>query len=172
MQTERLIIRRFAPTDLVDFLAYQDDPVVRRYLRGEPMTREQAADFLTAQAALPGDTLDAWHGYAVQHIGEGRVIGDVGVWLSSQPGQRDTGDIGFQFHPAFHGQGYAGEAVRAFLYHVFETPALRRITATCHPANTSSWTLMKRLGMRQVEASDDQVRYDLTREQWQRGISA
>jgi ribosomal-protein-alanine N-acetyltransferase len=167
--SERVIIRRFAVSDLADFLAYQADPVVRRYLLGEPMSPDEAAGYLAAQAALPDRTLDAWHGYAVQETAGGRVIGDVGVWLSSQPEQSDSGDVGFQFHPAFHGRGYAREAMQAFLPHVFETLARQRITATCKSANTSSRALMQRLGMHLDRESDDEVQYGLSRERWRAG---
>ncbi|WP_305788322.1 GNAT family N-acetyltransferase [Symbioplanes lichenis] len=165
-ETPRLLVRRFTPGDLDDFLAYQSDPEVRRHLPGTPMTREQAADYLRVQAGLDERAPGAWHGYAVQHLADDRVIGDIGVWLPAEPA--GVPDIGFQFHPACHGRGYAREAVRAFLPHVFETLALPRITATCAPANTASQALMKRLDMRLLSATSQDIQYGLTREQWQR----
>jgi RimJ/RimL family protein N-acetyltransferase len=157
-------VRRFAPGDLADFLAYQGDPVVRRHLPGEPMSTEQAVDYLAAQAVLDEKAVNAWHGYAVQHRADDRVIGDVGVWLAAD---RDgTGDVGFQFHPDYHGQGYAREAMETFLAYVFETLALPRVTAGCDAANRRSWGLMERLGMHQIEKSPEKVQYGLTREQW------
>ncbi|MEU8819199.1 GNAT family N-acetyltransferase [Actinoplanes sp. NPDC048796] len=160
MRSERLAIRRFAATDLTDFLAYQSDPVVRRYLPGEPMSAAQAAGYLAVQADLDDGVRDAWHGYAVHHLGEDRVIGDVGVWLPARPA--GTGDVGFQFHPGFHGRGYAFEAMRAFLPYAFATFALRTVTATCSPANTASWGLMERLGMHRIEETGEYVKYGLT----------
>ena len=167
MRSPRLIIRRFAVEDLADFLAYQADPVVRRYLPGEPMSPEQAIDYLNAQAVLDETAVDAWHGYAVQQTA-GRVIGDIGVWLSSRPEDANSGDVGFQFHPDVHGRGYAREAMQAFLPHVFETLGLQRITATCHAANTSSRRLMERLGMQLIHRTAEELRYGLSRQRWLR----
>ncbi|MFI1990881.1 GNAT family N-acetyltransferase [Actinoplanes sp. NPDC020271] len=164
VRTARLLLRRFTPGDLEDFLDYQGDPVVRRHLPGEPMTPAQAADYLTAQSTLDDGKLDAWHALAVHHVADDRVIGDVGVWLPADPAA--TPDAGFQFHPAYHGRGYAREAVHALLRHVFATLAPPRVTATCSPANTASQALMRRLGMRLVSATADDVRYELTRDDW------
>ncbi|MCY1143065.1 GNAT family N-acetyltransferase [Actinoplanes sp. Pm04-4] len=164
MRTARLLVRRFTPADLDDFLGYQADPEVRRHMRGEPMTPERAADYLKAQSVLDDHAPGAWHAFAVQHLADDRVIGDIGVWLPAEP--EAIPDIGFQFHPAYHGRGYAREAVEAFLHHVFETLALPQITATCAPANTASQALMKRLGMRLTSATPQDVQYSLTRDQW------
>ncbi|WP_306215089.1 GNAT family N-acetyltransferase [Actinoplanes sp. RD1] len=168
-RTPRLIVRRFTTGDLDDFLAYQADPEVRRHLPGEPMSPARAAGYLRAQAELDDRARAAWHGYAVQHVADDRVIGDVGVWLPADPAA--TPDIGFQFHPARHGQGYAREAVRALLRHCFEGLGLPRVTATCDPANTASQALMRRLGMRPAKDTPDTVQYDLSREQWLAGAA-
>ncbi|MBM2620474.1 GNAT family N-acetyltransferase [Actinoplanes sp. LDG1-06] len=101
VKTPRLILRRFTTDDLDDFLGYQSDPIVRRHLLGSPMTAAQAADYLTTQSVLDNGALDSWHALAVHHVADDRVIGDVGIWLPANP--RATPDIGFQFHPAYHG---------------------------------------------------------------------
>nr|WP_269329831.1 GNAT family N-acetyltransferase [Kineosporia babensis] len=159
-----MIIRRFTTSDLSDFLAYQADPVVRRFIPGEPMSQRQAASYLAVQAALDEHAVNAWHAYAVEHAGEQRVIGDVGIWLAEEPPR--TGDVGFQFHPGFHGQGYAREAMHAFLPHVFETMDVETVTATCDTPNTASWGLMKRLGMRMVRQSPEQTQFALTHQEF------
>jgi ribosomal-protein-alanine N-acetyltransferase len=164
MRTRRLLIRRFAPTDLDDFLAYQGDPQVRKYLRGAPMDADQAAHYLTVQAALDERAVDAWHGYAVQHVGSGAVIGDIGVYLASAV----EGDVGFEFHPGFHRQGYGHEAMTAFLSYVFDSLRLDRVTAGCDQANSASRALLGRLGMnlRTPITEDASCRYELTRDRW------
>lgn len=161
VDTPRLLIRPFTADDLTDFLSYQADPEVRRYLPGDPMTPDKAADYLRAQSALDDHALDAWHGFAVHHKADDRMIGDIGVWLPADPA--NAPDVGFQFHPAYHGKGYATEAVEAFLHHVFQTWSPPRITATCNPANTASRALMTRLGMRLHTENPQFIQYDLSR---------
>lgn len=166
LRTSRLLIRSFSPADLGDFCAYQADPRVRQYQHGQPMGVQQAAHYLTVQAGLDERELSSWHGYAVQHVESGTVIGDIGVYLES----RAEGDIGFQFHPGFHRQGYGCEAMTAFLPYVFETLGLERVTAGCEPANRASRALLGRLGMQQrTPAAVGDCHYDLTRAQWQDG---
>jgi RimJ/RimL family protein N-acetyltransferase len=130
------------------------------------MTAEQAAEYLAAQAVLDEQRVDSWHARAVQHLATGRVIGDIGVWLPGQPERLGTGDIGFQFHPDFHGQGYAREAMQTYLAYVFETLALPRITAGCDVANTQSQGLLERLGLHRLEQTEKTVQYGLSRESW------
>ncbi|GAB6902022.1 GNAT family N-acetyltransferase [Kineosporia succinea] len=162
--TARVTVRRFAPGDLDDFLTYQSDPVVRAHLPGEPMSAGAAAGFLARQADLDERQTDAWHAFAVHHPGDDRVIGDVGVWLAAdRPG---TGDIGFQFAPAYHGQGYAREAMQQFLPYLFETLDLGEVTAGCDSVNRASWGLMRRLGMELMTDDGTVRRYRLRAGTW------
>jgi len=166
LRTPRLVIRRFAPADLGDFLAYQADPRVREHMQGKPMDAVQAADYLAVQSIVEEHKPNTWHGYAVEHANTGTVIGDIGVYLDAAvPG---SGDVGFQFHPAYHRQGYGLEAATAFLSYVFTTLDLDRVTAGCAPANQASAGLLERLGMRRrpEPAADGSNLYDLSRAGW------
>lgn len=164
--TSRLRVRRFAEADLQDFLAYQGLPGVRRFMRGEAMGREEAVRYLAGQAALAEDARGKWHGFAVEHLAQGRVIGDVGVFLQVDP--PDEGDVGFQFHPDCHGKGYAAEATQVLLRHLFTELDLRRVTASCDEENVASFRLMERLGMRRVAQAEHESGhvYSLDREEW------
>jgi ribosomal-protein-alanine N-acetyltransferase len=163
VRTRRLVVRRFTLDDHQDFAAYQADPQVRKHVPGEAMTAEQATHYLAAQAVLDEHTIKTWHGYAVQHIESGTVIGDVGIYLVSAV----EGDIGCQFHPGFHHQGYGLEAMTAFLSYVFETLKLNQVTAGCDQANTASSALLERLGLQRISSgSDGSYRYELTRDDW------
>ena len=164
LRTRRLVVRRFTPADLEDFCAYQADPEVRRYMSGDPMDADQAAKYLSSQAVLDEREIKAWHDYAVELAESGTVIGNVGVYLASEV----EGDIGFQFHPGFHRQGYGLEAATAFLAYLFEELGLERVTAGCDPANDASHGLIGRLGLRpQAQAvTAGGYNYELTREEW------
>jgi [ribosomal protein S5]-alanine N-acetyltransferase len=153
--TARLVIRPFESSDIDDFLSYQSHPDVRRFLPGEALTPAEAAVFITTQSELAESERDRWHDWAVQHLIDGRVIGDVGVYLPSTA--RTEGDLGFQFHPGYHGFGLAREATGALLEHLFGTMALTRITASCHEKNEPSARLLLDLGMVEVagEQPDD-----------------
>ncbi|RYG28255.1 N-acetyltransferase [bacterium] len=164
--TPRLTVRPFAPSDLDDYLAYQRLPEVRRYLRGAPMSPGAARHFLEFQAEARGDERGRYHAYAVEHRGDQKVIGDVGIFLSEDPS--DEGDIGFQFHPAYQGRGYATEAVEALLQHLFNDLDLIRVTGGCDARNLASAGLMERVGMSRVPEgpSAGNATFELWREHW------
>ena len=66
----------------------------------------------------------------------------------SSEAQADQAELGWALHPEESGKGYATEAVRAVLQVCFEDLGLRRVTASCFAANTASYRLMERVGMR------------------------
>jgi RimJ/RimL family protein N-acetyltransferase len=65
-----------------------------------------------------------------------------------QETQTRQGDIGFVFHPAYHGKSYAFEAAREMLRLGFERVGFHRIEGRCDARNGASARLMERLGMR------------------------
>ena len=137
METNRLIIRPFAVEDAEDLYAYLSREKVVRYEPYPPFTREQAAEEAVRRAS------DA-NFYAVVLRETGRVIGN----LYFAPGDFDTWELGYVFHDAYWGRGYATEACRVLLMEAFAKENVHRVIAMCNPENTASWRLMERLGMR------------------------
>ena len=153
METTRLIIRPFTAADADDLYAYLSREEVVRYEPYPPFTREQAAEEAARRAndpnfyavvlkETPSDSLPA-----ASSLGEGAmgcVIGN----LYFAHGDFDTWELGYVFHDAYWGRGYAAEACRALLAEGFGSGKVRRVIAMCNPENTASWRLMERLGMR------------------------
>jgi len=163
--TKRLTIRRFYESDLDDFLSYQSHPIVREYARGQPFDREGAAAMLKQQAFLRDDARDVYHSFAVVLTKEEKVIGDIGLYLPSDKAK--IGDLGFQFHPDYHGQGYATEAAQALIQHAFLSWNLTHITASCDARNLRSRQLIERLGMSlQPSEESGSISYELTSKAW------
>jgi RimJ/RimL family protein N-acetyltransferase len=77
----------------------------------------------------------------------GELIGDVLLaWTSAE---HRCGEIGYVFHPAYAGHGYATEAAHRVLHLAFDDLGLHRVTARLDAENQSSARLVARLGMRQ-----------------------
>jgi aminoglycoside 6'-N-acetyltransferase len=57
-------------------------------------------------------------------------------------------EIGFTLAPEYQGKGYATEAVRGLLNHLFVERNLHRVSAECDARNAASAGLLKRLGFR------------------------
>ncbi|AHI00097.1 GNAT family protein [Kutzneria viridogrisea] len=152
IETERLLLRAFTEDDFEGLRAVQSDPEVTRYLYYEPRSEQEVREALrlrilrTSLEPASGEAEHAVVEHAVVLRETGELIGDVQVALVSA--EHRTGEIGFVFHPAHHGRGYAGEAARAVLRSGFHDHGLHRIIGRCDARNTASSGLMERLGMR------------------------
>nr|WP_196792277.1 GNAT family N-acetyltransferase [Motilibacter deserti] len=140
-------MRPFAESDLDDVHDLRSRPEVSRYLYGEPLSRDEAREFLGGRmeaVALEkeGDSL----ALAVVVPRLGRVLGQVSLnWRSAEHAQ---GEVGFVFHPDAQGHGYATEAAAQMLRLGFEGLGLHRVYGRCDDRNTKSAAVMERLGMR------------------------
>ncbi len=143
VRTERLGLRRFTTADAEAFAAYRSMPEVARYQSWDaPVSLTDALelveDFAQGDPATPG-----WFQYAIDL--DGVLIGDLGVNLHDNLRQAE---LGFTLSPAYQGNGYATEAVRALLDHLFIEWNLHRVSAECDARNTASARLLERVGFR------------------------
>lgn len=120
----------------------------------------QAEAFLRRQSELRDDARDTYHAFAVERLADNRLIGDVGMYL---PSTERVGDLGFQFDPGSHGQGFAFEATTALIAYAFKNWGLDLVTSHCDVRNVPSYRLMERLGMKRVEDDGTSLGYELKR---------
>ncbi|MFI7103751.1 GNAT family N-acetyltransferase [Streptomyces sp. NPDC050161] len=147
LRTERLDLRPVTLDDTTAIHAYRSLPEVSRYLYSDPVDETTVHETVAAQAArttlrTSGDVLQL----AVVIRETGHLIGDVTFVLTSTTHRQ--GRIGYVFHPAHSGHGYATEAARALLEIGFKDLHLHRIQAELDGRNTASARLLERLGMR------------------------
>jgi RimJ/RimL family protein N-acetyltransferase len=74
----------------------------------------------------------------------GKVIGD----LEYTKGEDGNYEIGYEFNEKYGKKGYATEACKSLIAHLFLTLNARRISADMDEPNVNSWRLMERLGFR------------------------
>jgi RimJ/RimL family protein N-acetyltransferase len=77
-----------------------------------------------------------------------QAIGWVSVRVAERSGS--SAELGYSLLAGYRGSGYAGEAVRALVDHVFETTSLRHLEACCLPANVPSRKLLSRAGFTEL----------------------
>lgn len=144
LETERLLVRRFGPDDLEPFAALCADPRVMRYVGdGRPLPRSEVERWIAVCQQKYAD-----RGYGTSAVFEkstGRFIGYCGVVRA--PGN-DFDELIYVYHVDTWGSGYATEAARAMIDHVFSCSRLDRIFATIHPDNTASVRVAVKLGLR------------------------
>ncbi len=138
IETERLRIRLLTGDDWHAVHAYTSDPGVLTYLPEEVMTEEQTRQFVATSMT------EEARAYAVDLRAEDRLIGHISFhpWFAPR-----IYEIGWVFHPRYHGQGYATEAAAALLRYGFTSLQVHRVIATCQPENTPSSRVMEKLGM-------------------------
>jgi RimJ/RimL family protein N-acetyltransferase len=176
IRTERLILRHPEPGDVDAAFERRNLAEVARYQDWElPYTREQAERSNAKAVAMDGPTDgEGWSITVVDAAAPERILGDLYVELKW--GGR-TGVIGYTFHPAHWGKGYATEASQALVEHLFTVIGVRRVEASLHPDNPPSARVLEACGMifegltRESfwvgdECSDDLL-YGMTRTDWE-----
>ncbi|HEY3505994.1 MAG TPA: GNAT family N-acetyltransferase [Actinocatenispora sp.] len=146
--TDRLVLRRFTPDDLDALYAYQRLDEVARYLYRPAYGRERAAEVIAERAAAPwrweadGDDVVL----AVCRRDAPGVLGELVLTLRNARARQ--AEIGWVFHPAHGGHGYATEGARALAVHAFDVLGAHRVYARLDAENTASARICQRLGMR------------------------
>jgi RimJ/RimL family protein N-acetyltransferase len=145
IETERLLLRAWQPSDEAPFAALNADPEVTRYLRG-PMRRDESDDLLARIRAHWQD-----HGfglYAVEVKDDGAFAGFVGLAVPSfLPEVLPAVEVGWRLAREHWGNGYATEGARASLVHGFGELGLAQIISIIDPRNAASVRVAERLGM-------------------------
>ena len=145
IETERLLLRAWQPSDEAPFAALNADPEVTRYLSG-PMRRGESDELL---ARIRGHWQEHGFGlYAVEVKERGEFAGFVGLAIPSfLPDVLPAVEVGWRLAREHWGNGYATEGARASLRHGFEELELRQIISIIDPRNTASVRVAQRLGM-------------------------
>ena len=176
LETPRLILRRFADSDLASFRAYRNDPLVARYQSWETCSEQEAVDFINEQKELEVGTPGRWFQFAIELKGEGTLIGDCS--LKVDHGDARQAEVGFTLAREQQGRGYATEAVSRVLDYAFMSLGLHRVVAITDCENRASAALLERLGMRREGHFiqnvwfkgrwGDEYLYAILREEWRR----
>lgn len=151
IETERLLLRRWRPADVLPFHAMGQDPEVMRYL-GPALDVAACAATVVRMNAMADATEDCF--WAIERREDKAFLGFCGV----KPGPAGTpidgkAEIGWRLSRAAWGQGFAREAASACLDRAWQRQT-DRVHAITVPANARSRGLMIRLGMTQVEAGE------------------
>jgi RimJ/RimL family protein N-acetyltransferase len=145
LETERLLLRDWQPSDDAPFAALNADPEVTRYLNG-PMTRSESDELV---ARIRGHWQNHGFGlYAVEVKDSGAFAGFVGLAIPSfLPDVLPAVEVGWRLAREHWGKGYATEGARASLRYGFEELELRQIISIIDPDNAASVRVADRLEM-------------------------
>ena len=156
-ESERLLIRNFRPDDWqalqAMIVAYQMSDAAK-YEDSWPTSDE---DMENIACWFAGG--DAYLATCLKSTGE--LIGFVAIERRDVPDKR-LHNLGYIFHPAHYGKGYATEACRAAMVHVFNDMGADGFLTGTKPDNEASVRLLNRLGFSDVGNGE----YTLSRETW------
>jgi RimJ/RimL family protein N-acetyltransferase len=146
LQTPRLVMRQWQPSDHDEYIELFTDPEVARYIFLErPVRREQ---LLEASAGYLRQWQERGFGpFAVLDKMTRAWIGQLGLnYLAHWPGP-DKIEVGWELHRAWWGRGLATEGALAALRFGFDEHRLPRIISTTVPDNHASWRVMEKIGL-------------------------
>jgi len=174
LHTARLRLRPLDDPDAADLFALHSNPYVLRYWDAPPWSeRVRAERFITACRQMAQEGTGARARLAVDL--DDSFIG----WCSLNRWNPDyrSASLGYCFHHAAWGHGYATEAAHALLRWAYDTLDLNRVQAEADTRNAASRRVLEKLGfvyegtLREDcvvdgEVSDTDV-FGLLRREWQ-----
>ncbi|KAF7560854.1 hypothetical protein G7046_g3296 [Stylonectria norvegica] len=155
LETDRLVIRRYAVSDAPAMSKAGDDPLVTENLRDgfpSPYTLQAAEEFLE-MVVKPKETAYPEHnGIFLKPNTKDNpsdqlvFIGAIGIIPKGDVYYR-TWELGYWLGRSAWGKGYGTEAVAGFTRWVFATwPRLNRLEATAYSRNLGSANVLKKCG--------------------------
>lgn len=145
--TSRLLLRNFRASDLEAFLAYRNDLKVAQYQGWQiPYSREKGEAFIQEVQSIHAPKQGEWMQVAVVLKKTDELVGDIGCVLKQ--GDERQAVVGYVIASPHWRNGYAYEAMQAWLDHLFEDLDLHRVVADCDTENTASYQLLEKLGFR------------------------
>jgi putative hydrolase of the HAD superfamily len=173
VRSERILVNRFAERDIAELAAHRNDPALVRFQGWTlPYTEAHAAALIERGDA---DLLDGVQ-LAIR-LHDGTIVGD--MMVSPAPGVGHVLELGITVGSRYQGRGYATEALRAMIAHLFTFDAVHKLMAYVATANAPSLRVFDRLGFRREGLSRDgyrlhdgslidEVLFGLTRPEWSR----
>lgn len=176
LQTKRLSLRQWQPSDHVLFAEINEDPEVMEHYPSI-LNEEESNSFAKKLEALI--TKIGWGFWAVELKSNKQFIGFVGLHKpeADLPFTPCT-EIGWRLSKKHWGKGYATEAANAALKYAFEILQLDEVVSFTSPQNIKSKSVMERLNMVDTQQNfehpsipaehklREQVLYKITRAQW------
>lgn len=145
IETERLLLRRFAESDAeAVFANWMGDGETTKYL---DVRREITADSVREVVRKWAEAYAApeFYNWAVVPRGESEPIGHIEA--SVKDAYNEEGEIGYCIGRGFWNRGYATEALAAVLRFLLGEVGFRRIEASHSVENPASGRVMRKAGM-------------------------
>jgi RimJ/RimL family protein N-acetyltransferase len=146
IKTERLVLRPLRPSDAGPITLHCSDKRVARMTTSIPHPFPPGAAEAYIEGTLSGRrNEEVWAIDATPSDGE-ELIGVLGY-------KTEPGELGYWVGPPSWNIGFATEAVRALVAHLFSARGLQRIVATVFSDNAASAAVLIKAGFREIDQS-------------------
>ncbi len=171
METQRLILRTFAPEDVDDVYDYARDPSVGPNAGWKPHESRIESFCIVAGFIRGGEV------WAIEHRRDGRVIGSIGLHKGRDRSGEDCRTMGYVLARPYWGEGLCTEAARAVLRCGFDEMGLAVVAIAHYTDNERSRRVIEKCGftpegvMRRARtlyngAVKDEAFYSMLREEY------
>ena len=149
LETERIILREFIPSDEEEFLQLDSDPEVMQYLKGRSSTRKEIREMMSrVQNIIQNSNGD--HGCWTAIFKETtEVIG----WFHLRPDKKQPSnskrlELGYRLKKRFWGKGLATEGSLSLIDHAFFSLEVNEVFATTMKKNLGSRRVIEKCGLK------------------------
>jgi ribosomal-protein-alanine N-acetyltransferase len=167
----RVWLRRFTEADIPAMLRLVADPLFHAAVEEMGSDEQGIPAYLSERSGVADFEVGKAFDLAVE-LPDGPLIGLVTLVRRLA----DQGEIGYALHADYRGLGYATEAARLLVDHVFGVLGFHRTYIWLRAGNTASEAVARRLGFRlegtMVEAADmadprdDVLHFGMLRREW------
>lgn len=154
LSSTRLLFRGHLPGDRDAYCAMEMDAEVRRYVGGQPRTREEAERRFMAALKPADDLLSMW---ATLLKETGQYVGRCGVYPHFDRNGipiAEEGTLAFYIASGYWRKGFATEAAQALIQFGFNELNLKLLVSTVQDGNEASSHILKKLGFDLVSTEE------------------
>ena len=144
IQTARLILHPFEPSDAKAAFTWLGDPVVMQFTPAGPdkSVEETRARLVGCQNHQKARGVSKW---LILERDSGVPIGDSGLFVLQE---YRWVDLGFRFAQPYWGEGLSTEVASAWVRTAFDELGVSRLGAFVHPENAASIHVLEKVGFR------------------------
>lgn len=144
LETERLMVRKFSPTDASALVSILGDSDVMAHTMRDPLTFEEIKQLLEKHI-IPSYAQRGWGRFAVVKKDDNILIGYAGFSVQKLDVQEYV-DLGYGFAKQYWHKGYATEVARALVHYSKDVLHLPAIIALVKKENARSIQVAKKAG--------------------------
>ena len=144
LETSRLLLRPFVPSDFESLFAVIGDPVTMQFYPSA-FDKQSTLDWIERNARRYEEDGSGLRAVILKSSGE--MIGDCGPVWQEVEGKRQL-EIGYHIRRDHWNCGYGTEAARAAMAYAFERFPVERVISLIRPENLSSRRVAEKNGLR------------------------